>query len=83
MAVQMITQEVVNGRPCYCAVRRGVSYVASELGGQWFVSSRRLALGRWNTGGGKYYASLDEVSRGCKAFEGLADLVAAPAVGAA
>ena len=73
----IIFTEVIDGKTCYCATRRGVSYIASELGDQWFVSSNRLALGRFNAGGGKYYKSLAAVAEGCKAFCGLDQLVSA------
>lgn len=73
----IITAEVINGTAYYTATARGVSYCAQELAGKWFVGSRRLALGRhFNTGGGKYYETLEAVANGCKAFSGLDALVA-------
>jgi len=39
--------------------------------GRWFVSSRRLALGRGNIGGGKYYDRVED----CKAFAALPALM--------
>ena len=73
----IITAEVHADQTYYTAIARGVAYCAHELGGKWFVSSRRLALGRFNTGGGKYYETLADVAKGCKAFAGLDMLVSA------
>jgi hypothetical protein len=62
-----------NGTAFYTTVRRGVEYCAylSDAAEEWFVSSRRLSLGRWNTGGGKYYANIED----CKAFAALPALL--------
>jgi hypothetical protein len=73
----MIETTIHDGKPYYSATSRGVSYCAHELGGRWFVSSRRLALGRSNIGGGRYYETLADVAAGCKAFAGLDLLLAA------
>lgn len=72
---QMIEQSVVDGMTFYTATARGVQYTAYELGGRWFVASHRLALGRRHIGGGKYYDTLADVARGCKALAGLDLLV--------
>ena len=50
------------------AVARGTEYTLMKQGDAWFVASHRLALGRFNTGGGKHYQSLADVAEGCKAF---------------
>lgn len=71
----MITAQAIEGRTYYTATARGVEYMASELAGAWFVSSRRLALGRRHIGGGKHYSTLADVAAGCKALAGL-DLLA-------
>jgi len=60
-----------NGTKYISTVSRGVQYTLQRLGGKWFVGSHRLALGRWNTGGGKYYETFDDVRAGCKAFAAL------------
>lgn len=66
----VITSEKIDGKTYYTAIYRGVEYCAGRLGDGWFVSSRRLSLGR-HVGGGKYYANLVAVAAGCKAFLGL------------
>ena len=48
-----ITKEVIDGKPYYSTVRRGVSYCAYQTNADWFVSSRRISLGRWNVGSGR------------------------------
>lgn len=63
--------EVINGTKYVTTTSRGIEYTLQRLCGKWFVSSRRLALGRGNIGGGKYYATFDEVRDGCKAFAAL------------
>lgn len=69
---QPITRETLDGVTYYGTTRGGVEYCAYlTTGGAWFVSSRRLALGRFNAGGGKYYNSLDDLAAGCKAFVAL------------
>lgn len=78
MAAVMIIATVVDGIAYYERTRNGVAYCAYEArDGSWFVSSRRLALGKRHIGGGKWYGSLPEVEAGCKAFEGLGLLLAA------
>ena len=76
----MIHAETIEGRTYYTATLRGVEYCAGQLGDGWFVSSRRLALGRRHIGGGKHYADLAAVAAGCKAFAGLEALLTAEAV---
>lgn len=73
----IITEQNIEGASYYSAVHRGVEYCAHKLGGAWFVSSRRLALGRRHIGGGKHYATLADVAASCKAFAGLDVLIAA------
>lgn len=67
---QPITAETIDGVTYYTTTRRGVEYTAYMLCGQWFVASRRLALGR-PIGGGRYYKTLDALATGCKAFAAL------------
>jgi hypothetical protein len=67
----IITAEQVEGTMYYTATLRGVEYCAHELCGKWFVGTRRLALGRSNMGGGKYYDTVADVANGCKALAGL------------
>jgi hypothetical protein len=48
----------IEGKKYITAVYRGTSYTLSEVSGDWFVSTRRLALGNRNVGGGKYYCDV-------------------------
>lgn len=73
----MINATVNEGRTYYSATFRGVKYTAGMSCGKWFVASRRLSLGRFNTGGGRYYDTLADVAKGCKAFVGIDLLVTA------
>lgn len=67
-----ITQSTIEGRDYFTTVRNGVEYVAMRNGGDaWGVATRRLALGRYNTGGFKHFATLEALCAGCKAFAGL------------
>lgn len=72
---ELITTEILDGVTYYTATRRGVEYTAYKtLGGDWWVSSNRLSLGR-HIGGGKYYKDAEAIAEGCKAFAGLVILV--------
>jgi len=74
----MINQTTIEGRDYFTTVARGVEYTAMRNGGDaWGVATRRLSLGRWNTGGFKHYATLAELCAGCKAFRGLEALLTA------
>lgn len=69
---ELITAETIDGITYYSTTRRGVAYTTYQTkGGDWWVSSRRLALGRSNAGGGRYYTDLAALCDGCKAFAGL------------
>jgi hypothetical protein len=65
---------IVGGEKYVTAVARGTEYTLMKQGDAWFVASRRLALGRFNTGGGKHYATLADVAAGCKAFGAEAEI---------
>jgi|LFRM01.1.fsa_nt_gb hypothetical protein len=66
---QLITSVILDGTTYYTTTRRGVEYTAYRTsGGNWWVSSSRLALGRQHIGGGRYYSDLEAVATGCKAF---------------
>lgn len=77
-----IEQTTIEGRDYYTAVRAGVEYTAMKDSSGWGVATRRLALGRFNTGGFKRYPSLAELAHGCRAFRGLDALVDVQAVAA-
>lgn len=67
-----ITRETIDGVTYYTTTRNGAEYCAYlTTSGAWFVSSRRLALGRFNAGSGKYYPTIDDLAAGCKAFAAL------------
>ena len=71
-----ITATTIDGMTYYTATRRGVEYTAYQTkGGEWFVATKRLALGRFNPGGGRYYKTIGELAQAVKAFVGL-DLLA-------
>lgn len=71
----LVTAEVFEGTTFYKATRRGVEYMAHELGGRWFVSTHRLALGPRHIGGGRYYETLAEVAEKVPALAALDLLV--------
>ena len=73
----MTATTTINGSKYITATARGTEYTLMRLGDAWFVSSRRLALGRGNIGGGKHYDTLAEVAAGCKAFGIEEDLMRA------
>lgn len=67
-----ITAKQIDDTTYYKAVVRGVEYCAylTKHSG-WCVITRRIALGRSNPGGCKYFDSLSELSAKVKAFSGL------------
>ena len=74
-ANKMITATTNNGQTYYTAVSRGTKYtVCPQTAGNFWVASCRLSLGN-NFGGGKYYANIADIAKGCKAFAGLDMLV--------
>ena len=76
---QVITSEIIDGTTYYTALRRGVSYLTYQTtSGNWFVATKRLALGRFNAGGGKYYDDLTALAAGCKAFADLPIMLEIP-----
>ena len=70
-SIQMIFSEVIDGVTYYMATRGGVSYTAYAVRGEWAVVTRRLALGRFNPGGCKYFPNIKALSESVKAFSGL------------
>lgn len=66
---------VNNGKKYITVVYRGSEYTLYELCGDWFVSTRRKALGKSNAGSGKYFKTLDDVSKNCKAFGCVENLI--------
>lgn len=69
---QIISAEIIEGTTFYSTVRRGVEYTAYRTpGGNWWLGTNRLALGRGHIGGGRYYSDIDALAAGCKAFADL------------
>ncbi|CAB4151698.1 hypothetical protein UFOVP601_30 [uncultured Caudovirales phage] len=66
--------EIHDGKTYTIATYRGTEYTLTKFHDGWFVRTRRIALGRWNAGGGKHYATLAAVANGCKAFGSEADI---------
>ena len=72
----MIQQTTIDGRDYFTTTRNGVEYTAMRNGdGAWGVATRRLALGRFNAGGFKHFASLAELATKVRAFRGIDALV--------
>lgn len=71
----MTTTTTIDGSTYITATARGTEYTLMRLADAWFVSSRRLTLGRSHIGGGKHYETLAEVAAGCKAFGTEEDLM--------
>jgi hypothetical protein len=70
-----VTTDPKTGEKSATTIYRGSEYLLYMLCGEWFVAYRRLALGRGNVGGGRYYATLSDVAAGCKAFGSAEDLI--------
>ncbi len=69
--MNMISASVTDGVTYYTSTRRGVEYTAYTVRGDWVVLTRRLALGRFNTGGCKYFKDIESLCCAVKAFVGL------------
>lgn len=74
----IITAKQIESTTYYSVVLRGVEYCAylTKHSG-WCVTTHRVALGRSNAGGCKYFDSLSDLSAKVKAFSGLDKLLAA------
>ena len=76
-STQTLSVEIHNGRRYTSTVYRGTKYTISHDGETWCVSTRRLGYGgRFHLGGAKFFASLNELAAGCKAFGGAAAIIA-------
>jgi hypothetical protein len=77
MNSEKITVQVSAGLKSYSTVRRGVTYwtYRTSLGGQWYVGTHRIALGKRHGGGGRYFATLADVAANVKAFAALPALI--------
>lgn len=70
-----ITTETIDGNKFYTTIYRGTEYTLGANGvSGWFVSTRRLSLGRYQ-GNGKAFDTLAAVAAGCKAFGDEAALI--------
>lgn len=67
----MAKTSIHGGNKYITATYRGTEYTLMRNGDGWGVATRRIALGRFNTGGFKHYRSLAEVAAGCKAFSAV------------
>lgn len=71
----MIQQTTIEGTNYYTTIRAGVEYTAMKDSAGWGVATRRLALGRFNTGSFKRFDSLSELASKVRAFRGIDALV--------
>lgn len=61
-----------HGAHHFTITARGVEYTATvNARGEWELHSRRLALGRWNTGTYRHFDSAEELAAACPAMAGL------------
>lgn len=75
-ATQTFTRAVHDGQLYITTVAKGTEYCLHKFDGAWGIGTRRIALGRYNVGGFKRFATLDALAASCKAF-GSAGQVAA------
>jgi hypothetical protein len=66
--MQTITREVQNGTTYLTAEYRGTMYTLCRGQFGWELSTRRIALGRFNAGGFKRFDTLAQAAASCKAF---------------
>lgn len=67
-STQVFEVEEVAGKQYVTTEVRGVRYTLHKHGDGWGVATRRLSLGRWNTGGFRYFDTLRDVADKCRAF---------------
>jgi hypothetical protein len=72
---QTITAQDIEGVRYYSTTRRGVDYTAYTIRGEWICLTKRLALGRMNPGGCKYFKTIAELGQAVKAFSNLSQLI--------
>lgn len=75
MATSTTTVSYVNGSPYITTIARGTEYTLMRSAGEWYLATRRIALGPRHPGSGRYFKTLAEVAQGCKAFGDFAALV--------
>jgi hypothetical protein len=68
---QTITRGIHNGATYLKTEYRGTSYILRRSQWGWELTTKRLALGRYNVGGRKRFQTLAEVQANCKAFAGV------------
>lgn len=74
-ASQTTSTSIHNGKKYITVEYRGTEYCLMFNGDSYGVATRRIALGRFNGGGYKHFASLEAVANGCKAFGGMDNLM--------
>lgn len=73
----MISSEIIDGVTYYSAEARGVQYTLCQWrDGEWQLYSKRKSLGRMSPGTVRFFGSLEDVEKTCKAFHGIAQLAA-------
>jgi hypothetical protein len=75
-----ITTEIIEGTTYYIMTLRGVRYTISfdQLWEEWRVMSRRLSLGRMNTGSTRHFKTLADVEAKIKGLRGISALLEKP-----
>lgn len=71
MTAQLITRGIHDNTVYLTTTYRGTVYTLRRGPLAWEVSTRRLALGRSNTGSVKHFDTLADVKANCKAFSGV------------
>lgn len=69
------TVTYLNSSPYITTIARGTEYTLMRSSDQWYLATRRIALGPRHMGSGRYFKTLAEVAQGCKAFGDLANLI--------
>lgn len=64
----MLKIELIDNKKYFSTTYRGTEYTLYEMCDSWFVSTKKISLGRLNAGGGKYFKTLADVCKNCKAF---------------
>ena len=72
---QAFRTSIHDGKKYITTDYRGTEYCLMFGNGSYGVATRRLALGRFNAGGYKHFATLESVAAGCKAFGGMDNLM--------
>lgn len=73
----MIVAKETDGVIYYSTIYRGIKYFTYYMQSreEWCLSSQRLALGPYHIGGYKFYKTIDDLCKSCKAFQHLNALI--------